>query len=154
MDTEKAKKIIEQIFSLIGTPVETVDYSLDEKKGHFFSVKSIEFDLISNEKEDVVKDMVYLLRRIFEKNSLPGEENFKCTIDINNRQSKEDERIKMKALNYAEEARKLKTDVLMDPMSSYERMLVHSTLSDMVDISTESIGEGRERRVKIKYLAI
>jgi predicted RNA-binding protein Jag len=154
MDIENAKKTIEQTFSLIGTPVESVVYSLDEKKGHFFSVKSAEFDKVSADKDDLVKDMVYLLRRIFEKNSPQSEEHLKCTIDINNRQSKEDEKIKMKALNSAEEARHLKTDVIMEPMSSYDRMLVHSTLSNIADISTESIGEGRERKVKIKYLAI
>ena len=60
----------------------------------------------------------------------------------------------MKALNIAEEARNLKTDILMDPMSSYERMVVHSTLAGTPDISTESIGEGRERRIKVKYLAV
>jgi spoIIIJ-associated protein len=154
MDTENAKKIIEQIFELIGVPVESVVYSLDEKRGHIFSIKSSEFDRLSAEKEDIAKDTVYLLKRIFNKNSLPGEENFKCTIDINDRQSKADERIKMKALNAAEEARNLKTDVTMEPMSSYERMVVHSVLSGMTDISTESIGEGRERKVKVKYLAI
>ena len=79
---------------------------------------------------------------------------FKCTIDINESQSKADNRVKAKALEAVEEARKLKTDVLLDPMSSYDRMVVHSALSEMSDISTESVGEGRERRIKIKYLSI
>jgi len=154
MDTENAKKIIEQVFALIGTPTESVSYSLNEKRGHVFSVKSVEFEKVSIEREDVGRDMVYLLKRIFNKSSLPGEEIFKCTIDINDQQSKADTRIKMKALNTAEEARNLKTDVLMDAMSSYERMVVHSTLAGQPDISTESVGEGKERKVKVKYLSI
>ncbi len=60
----------------------------------------------------------------------------------------------MKALNVAEEARNLKTDILMEPMSSYERMVVHSTLAGIPDISTESVGLGKDRRLKVKYLAI
>lgn len=154
MDIEKAKKIIEQIFDLIGTPAESVIYLFDEKRGHVFSVRSAEFEKISFEREDIPRDLVYLLKRIFNKNSLPGEEIFKCTIDINDLQSKADDKIKMKALNAAEEAKNLKTDVLMSPMSSYERMVVHSTLAGVPDISTESVGEGRERKVKVKYLAI
>lgn len=154
MDIEKAKKIIEQIFSLIGSPTESIDYRLDEKRGHVFSIKSAEFERISADREDVSKDLVYLVKRLFNKSSLPGEELFKCTIDINDMQSKMDAKIKTKAVNAAEEAKNLKTDILMDPMSSYERMVVHSTLAGSPDISTESVGLGRERRIKVKYLAI
>jgi predicted RNA-binding protein Jag len=154
MDSEKAQKIIEDIFKLASIPTEEVVYNLDERRGHVFSIKSSEFERLATEKPDLTKDMIYLLKRIFNKNSLPGEELFKCTIDINDMQSKADAQIKMKALNAAEEARNLKTDVLMEPMSSYERMVVHSTLAGSPDISTESVGEGRERRLKVKYLAI
>jgi predicted RNA-binding protein Jag len=154
MDTEKAKKVIEQIFNLVGAPAESILYSLDEKRGHTFSIKSTEFERLFFEKEEIARDLVYLLKRIFNKDTLPGRETFKCTIDINDLQSKADAKIKMKALNAAEEARNLKTDVLMEPMSSYERMVVHSTLTLGQDISTESVGLGKERRVKVKYLAI
>jgi predicted RNA-binding protein Jag len=154
MDTEKAKKMIEEIFSLLGLPAEAITYSLNEKRGHVFSISSLEFERVSSSKEDLAKDLVYLLKRLFNKSAFPGEETFKCTIDINNLQSRTDEKIKMKALNAAEEAKNLKTDIIMDPMSSYERMVVHSSLAEISDISTESVGEGRERRVKIKYLAV
>ncbi len=154
MDTEKAKKIIEDIFNHLSLPTESITYNLDEKRGHVFTIKSAEFEKASLEREDLAKDLIYLIKRMLNKGSLPGEEIYKCTIDINDLQSKADAKIKMKALNAAEEARNLKTDVLMEPMSSYERMVIHSTLAGMPDISTESSGFGRERRIKVKYLAI
>jgi spoIIIJ-associated protein len=154
MDIKKAQKTIEDIFNLMGISVESVSYSSDEKKGHTFSIKSEEFEKISLEKIDLTKDLVYLLKKIFTKDAPFGDETFKCTIDINDLQSKADDLIRIKALSAAEEAKKLKTDVLLDPMSSYDRMVVHSTLAGGIDITTESVGEGRERRIKIKYLAI
>jgi predicted RNA-binding protein Jag len=39
----------------------------------------------------------------------------------------------------------------MDPMSSYERMIVHAEFSESSDIATESIGAGKERRVVIRF---
>lgn len=153
MEIEKAKKIIVDIFNLIGSPAEEVSYLNDEKRGHIFKVKSPEFEKVSVGREDLSRDLVYLLKRIFNKD-LQKEDLFKCTIDINESQFKADSKIKTKALEAAEEARKLKTDILLDPMSSYDRMLVHSVLSEISDISTESVGEGRERRIKIKYLSI
>ena len=143
-------QIIEELFRLIGAPTESVIYRLDEKRGHVFTIKSAEFEKVSAGKDDLVRDTVYLLKRIFNKNAVAGEEVFKCTIDINDLQSKADSRIKSKALEVAEEARRLKTDILMEPMSSYERMVAHSTLSGQPDITTESVGEGKERRLDRK----
>ncbi len=154
MDIEKAKKTIGEIFNLLGIPTESIEYSLNEKRGHIFSIKSAEFEKVSMEKEDLARDLVYLLKRLFNKNSFSGEETFKCTIDINDLQAKSDDKIKMKAISAAEEAKNSKTDVVMAPMSSYERMVVHSTLTSYPDISTESVGEGKDRKVKVKYLAI
>jgi len=154
MEVEKAKKIIEQVFKLMGIAIESLNYTLNDKRGHVFSIKSKEFEKLSLEREDLARDLVYLFKRIFNKSALPREEVFKCTIDINDLQSKADEKIKIKALNVAEEARNLKTDVIMEPMSSYDRMVVHSTLAGVPDISTESVGVGKERKIKVKYLAI
>lgn len=153
MEIEKAKKIIVDIFNLIGSPIEDISYVSDDKRGHIFKIKSQEFEKLSTGREDLSRDLVYLLKRIFNKD-LQKEDLFKCTIDINESQSKADSKVKARALEAVEEARKLKTDVLLDPMSSYDRMVVHSALSEMSDISTESVGEGKERRIKIKYLSI
>ena len=152
MNTENAKKVIEDVLKLIGAPAESVNYVLDEKRGHVFTVESAELRRLSETREDLTRDLVYLLKKIFDQAS-PAEESFKCTIDINGEQTRKDAAIKMKALNAAESARSLKTDVLMDPMSSYERMVVHSTLAGQPGISTESVGEGRERKVKILFKA-
>lgn len=152
MNTEKAKKIIEDVLKLAGVPAESVVYNLDEKRGHVFVVESSELRRLSETREDIVRDTVYLLKKMFDQAS-PGGESFKCTIDINGEQTKKDSAIKMKALNAAESARSLKADVLMDPMSSYERMVVHSTLAGQPGISTESVGEGRDRKIKVLFKA-
>lgn len=152
MDTEKAKKIIEDMFNLVGISTESVDYRLDEKRGHIFSIKSTEFEKVSKEKEDFSRDLIYLLKRIFNKNTA-DEEVFKCTIDINDLQSKLDDKVKAMALEAATKARETKSDVLMGAMSSYERMLVHSALADEVDVETESVGEARDRRLKVKFIS-
>ena len=39
----------------------------------------------------------------------------------------------------------------MHPMNAYERLIVHSAFTDDPDIETESHGEGKFRRVVLKY---
>jgi spoIIIJ-associated protein len=151
---DEAKTIIEDVFRLLCLTYESIDYTQDEKRGVIFTINSYDLERISRGKDFVPKDLVFILKRIFNKGAGPGEDTFKCTIDINGEQSRIDERIKMRALNAAEQAKSFKTDVELDPMSSYERMIVHNTLSDKLDITTESVGEGKNRKVVVKYLAI
>ena len=53
---------------------------------------------------------------------------------------------------YAERAKAFQSDVEMDSMSSYERMVVHAAPADDPNIKTESKGTGRERKVVVKYV--
>ena len=52
----------------------------------------------------------------------------------------------------ASRAKTFKRDIELEPMSSYERMIVHSTLADDTAVRTESDGEGKFRKVIIKYI--
>ena len=74
-------------------------------------------------------------------------------IDINEQRTKHIRDLQTKALMMAERARSLQYDVELTPMSSYERLIIHTTLQDAANVKTESQGEGRERRVVIKYAA-
>ena len=80
-----------------------------------------------------------------------GEEK-RISVDINNRQQKQDETLKTKAKIIAERAREFKKDMEMEPMSSYERMVIHTALEGMPSIKTESAGIGKERRGIIKFV--
>lgn len=153
MDIEKAKKIINDIFTFINSPIDSLNYEFIDKKGHYFSINSSKFESLYG--NDVFeRDLMFILKKIISKNNDLEEGAFKCTIDINNRQSKLDDLIRIKALKAAEAAKKLKMDIIMDSMSSYERMIVHSTLAGEVDITTGSEGIGKDRKIIVKYLAI
>jgi len=74
-------------------------------------------------------------------------------VDINDHRTKQIKDLQSKALIMAERARSFQYDVELSPMSGYERLIVHTTLADASNIKTESQGEGRNRRVVIKYAA-
>lgn len=72
-------------------------------------------------------------------------------IDVNDYRSKQIKDLQAKALMMAERARSFQYDVELSPMSAYERLIVHTTLQDAPNVKTESQGEGRSRRVVIRY---
>jgi predicted RNA-binding protein Jag len=74
-------------------------------------------------------------------------------IDVNGYRTQKIKDLQSKALMMADRARSLQYDVELSPMSAYERLIVHTTLQDAPNVKTESLGEGRNRRVVIKYSA-
>jgi predicted RNA-binding protein Jag len=75
-------------------------------------------------------------------------------IDINGYQKKHVENIRAVAHMMSERARYFKSSVEVDPMSAFERRIVHEFLAEANDLQTESIGMGRDRRVVIKYVGV
>ena len=78
--------------------------------------------------------------------------NYKFNIDIENYRDKKDSRIISLAKRAAKDVLKTKLSIELDSMSSYERRLVHSTLSEYKNIKTRSEGEAPNRRTIIEYV--
>lgn len=91
----------------------------------------------------------HLVKRMVEQE--PKEDAPSFMVDVNDFQKKRIDEIRVKAHMLAERARYFKSTVEMEPMSSYERMLVHSEFSDTPDIATESSGFGKDRHVTIRH---
>jgi spoIIIJ-associated protein len=90
----------------------------------------------------------HLLRKMLSKHL--GEA--RVIIDINNLRGKNDDALKAKATILADRARAFKKDVELEPMTSYERRIVHSFLEGAPFIKTESVGDGSSRRLVIRYI--
>ena len=152
MNKEKdIKKLIEDILNNMGVRYDIVEETEDpitQKK--LFIIKSPESGLLIGENGETFQALSHLIRRIVNKGVV--EEGVDFSIDVNDYRSSMVERLKIKAGILANRARDMKTDVEMEPMSSYERLIIHGTLSGQPNIKTESIGEGRDRRLVIKYV--
>lgn len=77
---------------------------------------------------------------------------FFINIDINNYKQERYRKVRGLAIREAKNVLKTKIDVKLDPMPSDERRAIHQVLSDWDHIKTESVGEGRNRRLVIKYV--
>lgn len=126
----------------------TTWFSVEVSQPHFFWERGGEALFAIN----------HLARRMIEaKNPISMEdrkekEGLGILIDINGFQKKRVENIHAIAHMMAERARYFKSNIEVDPMSAFERRIVHEFLSDANDLKTESQGEGLSRRVVIKYV--
>jgi spoIIIJ-associated protein len=70
-------------------------------------------------------------------------------VDAENYRERREENLRSLALRVAQQVRNYRRSIALEAMPPNERRIVHIALSDSRDISTESIGEGEERRVVI-----
>lgn len=81
---------------------------------------------------------------------LRSEGPIRVYLDIDGYKANRNQSIIDLANKVAEQAIKIERNIHLDPMSAYDRRIVHTTLQDRDDVTTESTGEGEKRHVVIK----
>ena len=82
------------------------------------------------------------------------EGGIRVVVNVNNYREKREEVLKEMAMRAVDYVREYKVEKHLSPMKPNDRRIVHLALQDLPDISTESVGEGEERRVVIKLKEI
>jgi spoIIIJ-associated protein len=138
------------ILGHLNVEVTDIIVDLDEKtRSSRFIVSTPDSAILIGEHGARLLALNHLMKRIIERSKDESTTSF--MIDVNDYQKKRVDDIRAKAHMLAERARYFKSSVEMDPMSSYERMIVHAEFTDTNDIVTESTGAGRDRRVIIRF---
>jgi len=79
-----------------------------------------------------------------------GEGPVRLYVDIDGYKASRNQTIIDLANRTAEQAIKIERNIHLDPMNAYERRIVHTTLQERDDVTTESTGEGEKRHVVVK----
>ena len=77
-------------------------------------------------------------------------ENFKFVLDVSEYKQKREWNLEKMAKQIAREVAKTKVEAKLDPMNSYERRIIHNTLTNNKKVYTESSGKEPNRYVVIK----
>ena len=77
-------------------------------------------------------------------------ENYKFILDVSEYKQKREWNLEKMAKQIAREVAKTKVEAKLEPMNSYERRIIHNTLTNNKKVYTESTGEEPNRCVVIK----
>ena len=80
-----------------------------------------------------------------------GEGRYRLYLDIEGYKSSREQTLIDLANRMADKSEEIERNVHLDPMSAYERRIVHSALQNRTLVETESMGEGENRHVVIKF---
>jgi spoIIIJ-associated protein len=105
-----------------------------------------EAPLLIGEKGETLFGLQSLLKRILTKQLNNG---IFVELDVNNYRQKKAKYLQELAMTIADEVSLTQRAKAVEPMSAWERRIIHLTLSDRSDVKTESQGQGEERHVLI-----
>lgn len=141
---------LRHITQLLGIAVDDIVIEQDEHAASFrVIIKTKDSAILIGEHGARLLALNHLMKRIAEKRFPDTPLSFH--VDVNDYQKKRVDDIRAKAHMLAERARYFKSSVDMEPMSSYERMIVHAEFTETADITTESSGQGKDRHVVIRF---
>lgn len=155
MEHETIKKLITEFIEKSGLHTGEILFTHDEDTNILWcSLSTTNPYSFTARGGEALSSLNHLVRKIIEKNIPEGQTlELSVLIDVNDFQKKRIDNIKAIAHMMAERARFFKSSIEVDPMPAFDRRIIHEFLSKAPDLETESKGEGRDRRVVIKYVS-
>ena len=99
---------------------------------------------------DTLDALQYLANLASARKNVNGErDKSRVTIDIEGYRAKREETLRALARRMAAKALRNRRSVMLEPMSAYERRIIHSEIQGIEGVSTNSIGSDNNRKIVI-----
>lgn len=159
MNKEQIQNLIKELIEKISIKTESISIVDDNPKNIWFKVEVGEPSFFMQRDGEALHALNHIVHKIIEaktpqinRDNRERDDSFRVLIDINDFQKRRVENIRTMTHMMSERARYFKSNIEIDPMSAFERRIVHEFLSESSDLKTESVGFGPTRRVVIKYV--
>jgi spoIIIJ-associated protein len=158
MDKTEIQNLIKELIGKTAIKLNSIEVIEDGPKNILVSVEVSEPHFFISRDGEGLHALNHLVHRMLEAKNphLASTEEVQrgpnLIIDINGFQKKHIESVRAIAHMMSERARYFKSNIEVDPMTAFERRIVHEFLSEATDLKTESAGMGPSRHVVIKYI--
>ena len=140
---------VKTVISDIGLNAEAELYSCEDGTRRITIVGDDASALIGHH-GDTLDALQYLANLASARKNAKGErDKSRVTIDIEGYRKKREETLRALARRMAAKALRNKRSVMLEPMSAYERRIIHSEIQGIEGVSTNSIGSDNNRKIVI-----
>lgn len=146
---EKAQKQIEKFLKeFIKNVGKEIDYQIKQQDGNtiYVEIKGEDSKVLIGYRGETLNALQTILIAIAGKNIT---EKIHVNVDILGYREKRKKVLEDLAQRVASGVIKNRKSVTLEPMTAYERKIIHTKLQDNEKVKTESIGEGEHRRVVV-----
>jgi spoIIIJ-associated protein len=143
----EAKGVLENLLKCMGIQGKVVIQASDNGLPATLDIEGDDLGVLIGRRGQGLASLQYIVRVIIA-------EKFKVwepiNIDVAGYKKRRYELLKSLALRLADQVKTSKRPINLEPMPPDERRIIHLTLSDHPEVSTQSMGEGNERKVVIQ----
>ena len=151
--TETAKNTLETLLSAMGfsASVEPCDKAFvvagqEATTPIAFDIKGDDLGILIGRRGQTLASLQYIVRLIVAQKIKVWEP---IVIDVEGYKQRRHQALQALAYRIAERVKDKKAPFTLEPMPAYERRIIHLSLTDHPDVTTQSIGEGESRKVVI-----
>lgn len=145
MNEEKLSTVLD---NLLGLLLLEGSYEIEEKEEAFFvSIDTTDAGRLIGGNGETLQSLQSIVNQIVFKGD---KESKRVVMDVAGWREKKEEDLKKQSEEWAKEVLETKKEIELEPMSPWQRRIVHMVISEEKALETESVGEGRERHIIIK----
>jgi spoIIIJ-associated protein len=150
-EREMAVEVVQELLDKMRVSAQVSGYLTepDDLTGHSVNIIDINGEdlgiLIGPRGETL--DSLQFISRLMVSHKLHRRVNF--VVDVEGFRRRREQALTRLAERMADKVRQRGEPIALEPMSAYERRIIHMTLRGAPDVYTESTGEGKQRRVRI-----
>ena len=142
---EEAKQVVEEILSRM-----KIDYQINRVEWEPGKVRiniiGKDMGLLIGRKGETLNAVQYLSGLIINRQR---EEKIRVVLDVEDYRKKKEEALEALALKLSDKVKKTKKNIVLRPMSSQERRIIHTILQTDPQVTTYSTGDEPNRKVVI-----
>lgn len=139
-------KILKELFKITGD--DGIEYKIEKGKNQInLTITGNKVSHLIGYKGKTIESFQSLLNAMLQREN---EESAKVFVEVNDYKKRKEEKLKNLANKMANNVIRFRKPIRLEPMSAYERLIIHTELAKRDDVETESQGEEPRRRVVIK----
>jgi spoIIIJ-associated protein len=142
--TQQAAEFLENVFDQTGLQLRVkVKQAIS---GEVLDIEGHDAELLQAQTGELLEALQHLVNQVFGRSLAAGE---RLVCDVHGFRATREAELQAMANLAANRVRQSGVAFTFEPMSANERRIIHLTLAEAPDLSTESIGEGPERKLRI-----
>ena len=146
-DLEKCQNAVENFLKNFAEQVQEIEYVINKKDNSIYvEIKGNNASKLIGYRGETIKALQTILSAIGNKNL---ENRIRVLVDIGGYKEKREETLKELAKKLENTVKRNGKKIILEPMSSYERKIIHTELQDSKYVTTYSVGEEPRRRIVI-----
>ena len=142
-------EFVKTLISDIGLAAEAELYSCEDGTRRII-ISGDDASTLIGHHGDTLDALQYLTNLASARKNINGErDKSRVTIDIEGYRAKREETLRALARRMAAKALRNRRSVMLEPMSAYERRIIHSEIQGIEGVSTNSVGSDNNRKIVI-----